>query len=1049
MQNQQDSAKNEGNRLRGQLPDPLFPGMIVVDVDDTAALAPVTVMSRFAEGVDHLDEAGIVRNAKGHEVPLWQTQTFVQAFSEQQAIDAHCVLYGGQAADDTPLLQMPRLTKPGIFCFIDEMKFAAGVFGGYLAIDYDLPNHASWTPESLAMAEKLFREAGEFNPIFKYPTVCYRTAHGLRLIWALYDWINFEGRDGLEDKLIGLVGDANIAGFRADPLCKDWTRHFRLPMVVRSDDGKRTVTTEQKYYSQSYNRFDLTAKDACPEQVVAYRSDAFRSASTHKPSDYERCDVARKLFKDDKWSERIGRVPMSVHASTANIDVGIVPPIDQIPRLTRQSERSQTPSKMVSAMKQYLWNKGVQGNKKAANPLKAYNMLFEAAPMFDQPATLDGFHGAISTCASVLTQYLQDMPHISPQLVFAVIYEKALVANQQRIDSGHREIRSSEKLHREVWDLVSRFWRNDAAKKEARRLEDEEVEAAKIVERERLSISVEYRQQRIADEFEKWMPELTREDILQRMRRWYIIQHDRSYFVLTMHPDGTIEYVKGASTHSSLIMLIRDSGNTDIIEYKLGERDDGEPIFKELNAIMGEFGTEVTQAKFSRLIGSNRLALRQDNAGNYTPCILLHLGGMSSIGKGVFHQDCDDWLHLLFGDMYEKCADWLACYRSIEVPIAALELRKASSVGKGMLVLALSNMTTSRKFSHFNAVFGQFQDTMKDTPLLWADESLDVHGKRAVDTIKRYVTGEANTINCKGIPAYPIEGHWRIVFSANSTDMLESNEVLDDDEATAIAFRVIRVVVGKDCAAWLVNMGGRKFTAGWPEKQLPEHIRWLEETRLADIKALRHGGRFLVEGGSTQIEMQAFVSNNVRADIVLRAIGKILTSPFDPQSGFPKEQKNMHTVGVQLTENHLLVSSERLTEFIQDPITAIAGRTPVGAKDVAAILKKLSLGLPPKRKERGGRTGTYHILSLSKTIQSLSQKAYGDDFLHNGVITSEFYKTHLPEIFESIGVAQKEAPAQRMAAGDAPVPSTNGHHPASANTSPNGRPRTFPRIVPK
>lgn len=173
-------------------------------------------------------------------------EAFTQAFSD----DAHFVCYyatGLAPASATfqpaPLTRWPhdnereacpRLRKASLYRL--RLRGAEVLCWG-IALDFDNPDHAPWTPEmreawNAMWLKQVIRE----NPFFNNYAYYYTTRGGARVIY-LYD--RPVKADEHEGKVRWFIKQFQAMGFdNVDTACWDWTRLFRLPYVHR--DGYPT-----------------------------------------------------------------------------------------------------------------------------------------------------------------------------------------------------------------------------------------------------------------------------------------------------------------------------------------------------------------------------------------------------------------------------------------------------------------------------------------------------------------------------------------------------------------------------------------------------------------------------------------------------------------------------------------------------------------------------------------------------------------------------------------------------------------------------------------
>lgn len=147
--------------------------------------------------------------------------------------DAHFVTY-----QITNYPMWPRLRKE----ILPEIREAEhDIVLGHFAFDWDNADHAVWTESLLeAFGEKLSSCTDE---VINNWSVLYTTQHGARLIYILSQPIPV---DIAEHNLAWMIHHFKENGFEnIDGSCKDWTRCFRCPQVLRDN----MPTWEQSYYS--------------------------------------------------------------------------------------------------------------------------------------------------------------------------------------------------------------------------------------------------------------------------------------------------------------------------------------------------------------------------------------------------------------------------------------------------------------------------------------------------------------------------------------------------------------------------------------------------------------------------------------------------------------------------------------------------------------------------------------------------------------------------------------------------------------------------------
>lgn len=153
-----------------------------------------------------------------------KTHELLEALHTRWSTDAHMTAYV-MSKDGQIVRNQPRLSKDAL-PWVQELGYS--VTSQVLICDIDNDNHETWTPDSTQKAIEQAQTIEAFRM-----GIWYFTARGRRLIHVLHTPIPVQD---IEPFLIGWLDELERQGIRADRNCKDWTRMFRLPWVVR-DDG--------------------------------------------------------------------------------------------------------------------------------------------------------------------------------------------------------------------------------------------------------------------------------------------------------------------------------------------------------------------------------------------------------------------------------------------------------------------------------------------------------------------------------------------------------------------------------------------------------------------------------------------------------------------------------------------------------------------------------------------------------------------------------------------------------------------------------------------
>lgn len=137
-----------------------------------------------------------------------------EALDRRYRTDAHLVAYVVPGAE-----RQPRINKSGL------PHFGRPVEMGVFLCDVDNPGHALWTDEMLAAALE------QYDRLEVLQTAgVYHTARGRRIVQPFEEPIPV---DEVEPYIRRWFLELERAGLVVDWSCRDWTRHYRLPHVVR------------------------------------------------------------------------------------------------------------------------------------------------------------------------------------------------------------------------------------------------------------------------------------------------------------------------------------------------------------------------------------------------------------------------------------------------------------------------------------------------------------------------------------------------------------------------------------------------------------------------------------------------------------------------------------------------------------------------------------------------------------------------------------------------------------------------------------------------
>ncbi|HEY3447470.1 MAG TPA: virulence-associated E family protein [Myxococcales bacterium] len=176
---------------------------------------------KLATGIASIAEGRLLDKHGEPVVECYAVLPLREALEHAFDTDAHLVTYVVAGEEF-----QPRINKPGLSAV--EAETDAAVQVQVFFADLDNPGHALWTEEARAVARA--QEAA--LPVLSTCGI-YDTAKGRRIVQPLENPV--PARE-VEPYLARWLGQLKAAGLVVDEGCDDWTRHFRLPHVLR--DGQ-------------------------------------------------------------------------------------------------------------------------------------------------------------------------------------------------------------------------------------------------------------------------------------------------------------------------------------------------------------------------------------------------------------------------------------------------------------------------------------------------------------------------------------------------------------------------------------------------------------------------------------------------------------------------------------------------------------------------------------------------------------------------------------------------------------------------------------------
>lgn len=962
-------------------------------------------LDRHAPGFSSLAPDGKMVSEQGKPVRNWEASPARDLFCATHGTDLHFVCYGVLDGSGNLERSVPRLTKSVLPLLVEYGIVASEqqVVGTAIALDYDLPQHTHWTEGHWQDFQRTMAGIATQDPLFGAPTLWYATSGGCRLVWLLAHAIPVEGEGGLEDILGGMVARAHQLGLPVDPACRDWTRLFRLPKVQRDDKPPTERNTSgQAYFRMSWNGIDIASKDPQPPtQIGVVDPTNLPRLSSMTEADFS-APHTHALLK--QWRHRIGKAPTTTSYRLAQIAVGPMP--EGVPDQAEERIEYKRLRSVITARA----NPRSATMKPWPSAIEAFNVLYGKKLIYTNPEKLEGLHQGILTltrniCFTVGKLLGEGPEDITPE----VIYHQVLYAAGRDNRLRGADQRPMEQLAAETWRAVThiyRIYRNTWIEtSEAQEIErqDREAKAAAQCTSAAQSAAI------IREAMMRWVPEDSEEYPQWRamvehewmhMLLWDTDGSGRS--VVMIKPDGTVGLSRPTKTDSIFYINIRNAGH-GLIQYSKVSKD-GETTLIPVATLLSQYGV-AARLQYSRIAEAVTIRANKAPSGTLDLAAIIPAPGIRYGIKPVYHPLVDEWLHALGGACVDKLLDWLASFPDLSRPIAGLYLQGQPSIGKGMLMTALTHMTAAGVFAPFHEALEPFQDTMMQTPLIWADEDTESsrgNTRSVMNTYKKLVTGEFKSLTGKGDKPITMDGNWRVVLTANTDRLLRWDEDTNDADLMAMVQRTVHILCDSEKALGFLNeIGGSQGTQGWPETHIPQHIQWLAQNR-----KVKPGRRLLVEGVKNQFHESLAVSTG-NTDVVVRGLGRIMREPLKyPGVVLVETDDRGHA---RCYVNGSVLHQTLAKVYLGDSSTKVPTlrRTITSLKNVC-----VSEASKPKRVKspngRGSEVVRLHEINVPALLRTLDSLEESVDL--RGILGADLWRRCMPETSESLALILAEDP---------------------------------------
>ena len=194
---------------------------------------PIAVFAtKFVEGIaapddDPQDEVDCRLYANGAE-----------AWPIEYGTDAHFLLYSFDGLDEAV-----RVNKSALPALADA---GHEPHARWVALDLDNPDHREWETEDYDRLESLLTASGPLANLLD-DAIKYQTRHGWRAVWPLRYGLPVSKYESFLSQFLGYLDGQGLGQhFDLDHACRDWTRMFRMPHVVRDGQPTRPAMTDFK-----------------------------------------------------------------------------------------------------------------------------------------------------------------------------------------------------------------------------------------------------------------------------------------------------------------------------------------------------------------------------------------------------------------------------------------------------------------------------------------------------------------------------------------------------------------------------------------------------------------------------------------------------------------------------------------------------------------------------------------------------------------------------------------------------------------------------------
>ena len=827
---------------------------------------------------------------------LFTVVDVMQAFNTEWKGDAHFTCYSVVGEEVWPRINKPAL--PGL------LRKGGVVEANLIALDYDhnlnvsedVLRGAGWDggvkrPKVRWTASRHREFAGSLHSLrstfedksLAFPSVIYFTEHGARFVHFLSEGVPVQD---VEPLIRGMMKAYEDAGIIMDPACKDWTRFYRLPKVMRRDEP----TWTKDYYNsieedswlvpqaiepvgkaQALDYIEVPELDIDQPTAEEARAlvEGIKGKVLRKTAVYRR--AKERLFRRGadhchdvivhnapiapdggryiKLLELIGQAVChlyDVEGTTPEFVYGLfLPSVEQLEPDEKRPDWCATAWDMIKR----IWRKE-KGREEFTKQIETTRTAQKANDLLTLLEIVRGIYPRkkllhdeddnvalmeLRRMGIVMTSgdnfhvmqpdgfYMRDRR--SAIMLAGTIYDQGMEFLMQLQEPGDRGVQ----LNVGSGDLL-RYYGRQASRVVGLACLDGAVMTPEGV----LQIPLYKRADRrpiFHEEVDVWLRHATTREDYKRLMKWLAYSLD----------------FEGGPICALVLTGLPDVGKK-LISRGLSECIEGSPQPGSGEDVVGQYTPALLQ----------------------TPFIVVDEG--LPVERFAKRTAADQFRRMVSGEGMRIDQKYLApvevrspvriLFTANNPDIAFGLLTGLPDVGKKLISRGLSEcIEGSPQPGSGEDVVGQYTPALLQTPFIVVDEGLPVErfAKRtAADQFRRMVSGEGMRIDQKYLAPVEVRSPVRILFTANNPDIafgLVGARTMTKHDRLAIGQRLLHIPLQPEAASHLRAKGGRRHTAGWiagdsgtqSDYIIAEHFMYLYENRV-ELFGDATTDRFLVEG---------------------------------------------------------------------------------------------------------------------------------------------------------------------------------------------------------